>query len=221
MRHVKRGGIFITFEGIEGSGKSTQIQALARWLVPKVRPRKVVVTREPGGTPLADRIRKTLLAALSTRMSPERELFLYEIARRDHVQEKIRPALERGDVVLCDRFTDATLAYQGYARGLPLKKIRRLNAAATGGLEPDLTFLLDLPVAAGLRRALKRTKARKKRLDRFDRESQRFHERVRAGYRALARREPKRIRVINADGKRNETFRSLCLEMERVLRGRL
>src|SRR5262245_17787961 len=130
MRPIKKKGLFITFEGIEGSGKTTQIQALARLLIGR---REVILTREPGGTPLSDAIRETLLAQASRGMLPETELLLYELARRDHVEEIIRPALARGATVLCDRFTDATLAYQGYARGLPLQKIDWLNRIATGG----------------------------------------------------------------------------------------
>jgi dTMP kinase len=213
MLRVKMKGIFITFEGIEGSGKTTQIEALARDLIDS---REVVVTREPGGTPLADAIRKTLLDHRSRGMSSETELLLYELARRDHIEEVVRPALKRGALVLCDRFTDATVAYQGYARGLPLKKIECLNQVATGGLTPDRTFLFDLPVARGLERA----RGRKKKLDRFDRESQTFHEKVRRGYLALARRYKKRFRIIDADRPRNAVLGELHLEVEKLLSAR-
>jgi len=203
-------GIFITFEGIEGSGKTTQIQELARVLRGS---REIVLTREPGGTPLSDAIRETLLAQASQGMLPETELLLYELARRDHVEEIIRPALKRGAVVLCDRFTDATVAYQGYARGLPLKKIEWLNKIATGGLEPDRTFLFDLPVETGLKRAY----GRKKKLDRFDRESQTFHEKVRRGYLAIARAQKKRIKIVHADRPQDIVFRELRREVEKLL----
>ncbi|HSA60090.1 MAG TPA: dTMP kinase [bacterium] len=206
-------GLFITFEGIEGSGKTTQIQALARALSGSA---EVVLTREPGGTPLADAIRETLLAQKSVGMAPATELLLYELARRDHVEEVVRPALKRGAVVLCDRFTDATVAYQGYARGLPLRKIEWLNRIATGGLRPDRTFLFDLPVATGLRRA----ETRKKKLDRFDRESQTFHEKVRRGYLALARNDKKRFRILHADRPRDIIFREIHREVEKLLQAR-
>ena len=133
MRRRKK-GVLITFEGVEGSGKTTQIKALARWI--RKRGKRVVLTREPGGTPFADKVR-TLLLHSENRITPETELLLYEVARRDHLQEILRPALEKGAVVLCDRFTDATLAYQGYGRGLSLKAIAALNRLATGGLKPD------------------------------------------------------------------------------------
>lgn len=208
LRHMK--GLFITFEGIEGSGKTTQILDLAQSLKGKA---EVVLTREPGGTPLADAIRETLLAQSSQGMLPETELLLYELARRDHIEEIIRPALERGAVVLCDRFTDATIAYQGYARGLPIQKIEWLNQVATGGLKPDRTFLFDLPVSEGLKRA----HGRKKKLDRFDRESENFHEKVRQGYLALARQEKKRFYVLDADRPRNTVFSELRREVEKLL----
>src|SRR5262249_2147488 len=160
----------ITFEGIEGSGKTTQIERLARWLADHGF--KIVQTREPGGTPLADHIRKELLDASNQGMSVRTELFLYEVARRDHVAEVIRPALASGKVVLCDRFTDATLAYQGFGRKLSLKLIEFFNRAATGGLKPDLTILMDLPVKSGLARAKKRTG----KLDRLEQETGAFHE---------------------------------------------
>ncbi len=216
MRRVtssKKKGLFITFEGIEGSGKSTQIKALAQWLTSRKNGRNVLLTREPGGTPLADKIRKTLLDTDSQGITSDKELFLYEVARRDHVLEVIRPALARGEIVLCDRFTDATLAYQGYGRGLSLKKIGLLNQAATGGLKPDLTLLLDVPVDTGLNRARKRSK----KLDRIDQESASFHTRVRRGYLTLARKETRRFRIIHASGSEQDTFARIRREVEKLL----
>lgn len=213
MRRVK-GGLFITLEGIEGSGKTTQIQRLSRWLLE--RGVDVVLTREPGGTPLADQIRKILLnpdAVKTKGMTSETELFLYQTARRDHVMNVIKPALQRQRVVLCDRFTDATIAYQGYGRGLSVKGIEALNKIATGGMEPDLTFLFDLPVAAGLKRA----RERNNRLDRIESESKKFHEKVRQGYLTLARKDKRRIRVINADRNPGEIFDELCRQVEKIL----
>lgn len=210
MRCVKR-GLFITFEGIEGSGKSTQIKAMADWL--RKKGLRVVLTREPGGTPLASRIRSLLLDGRTKGITPTVELLLYEIARRDHVGKVIRPALERGAIVLCDRFTDATEAYQGYGRGLSPKIIDSFNRLATGGLRPDLTFLLDLPARTGL----KRVKKRGHRPDRLERESLRFHERVRRGYLARARREKRRFRIIDARRSRKEICHELRHALEKLL----
>ena len=174
----KKSSFFITFEGGEGAGKTTQIKYLAECLAPKV-----VVTREPGGTAVADQIRATLLDP-KNKISPELELLLYEAARRDHVENIIRPALKAGKIVLCDRFTDATIAYQGFARGLSLKLIDNLNTIATGGLKPDLTFLFDLSPKIGLNRATKRNPTK----DRIESEKIAFHEKVRKGYLTLARK---------------------------------
>jgi dTMP kinase len=192
-------GLFITVEGTEGSGKSTQTRRLYEYLVRQRYP--VTYTREPGGTSIAEAVRRVLLNPAS-RIEPMTELFLYEAARAQHIAEVIGPTLKRGGIVLCERFTDATEAYQGRGRGLPLATIRELNRAATGGLKPDLTLWLDAPVGQGVQRA----RALGKRLsaagglarggDRLERESLAFHRRVRAGYRALARREPNRIRVV-------------------------
>ncbi len=192
----KHKGLFITFEGGEGSGKTTQIKSLAACLQKKGY--EVVITREPGGTPLADRIRSTLLDSKTKGLSPFTELFLYEIARRDHVMTVIQPALNAGKIVLCDRFTDSTLVYQGAGRGLPLRRIQILNEAASGSLKPDLTLLLDLPVAIGLRRAKKRIKKEGSRQDRFERESFRFHTTIRNAFLTLARKES--IRFVILDG---------------------
>lgn len=211
---IPKKGLFITFEGIEGSGKTTQINNLERWLRQKKIGREVVLTREPGGTPLADKIREMLLHEGSDGMTPGRELLLYEIARRDHVEEVIRPALARRAIVLCDRFTDATLAYQGYARGLSRRRIEFLNEVATGGLVPKVTFLFDLSVSEGLNRA----RGRKKKLDRLDRESENFHQKVRKGYLEIAKKNKKRFRIIRADRSQKDVFNQLCREMEKILR---
>lgn len=159
-------------------------------------------TREPGGTPLADRIREILLDAASAPLSAQAELFLYMASRAEHCNKVIAPALKVGKLVLCDRFCDATLTYQGHGRGLAREWIATLNEKATGGLSPDLTLLLDCPVALGLARARARIAAAKgpKREDRFEEEDTSFHERVRSGYLDIARREPERIAVIDASG---------------------
>lgn len=184
-------GIFITLEGIEGSGKTTQAMFLRDLL--RAKGFDVVMTREPGGPPIAEKIRDILLDPINKRMVPLTELFLYEASRAQHVAEIIRPAIDAGKAVLCDRFFDASTAYQGSARGLDLATVRNLNILATGGLKPDLTLVLDLPAEVGLRR-LARTP------DRIESEALEFHERVRQGYLAMARLEGFRIKVIDASG---------------------
>ena len=185
-------GRFITFEGVEGCGKSTQLGRLQAWL--EGQGHTVVVTREPGGTPIAESIRAILLDPENTAMGPVTELLLYEAARAQHVYEKIAPALEKGHIVLCDRFADSTTAYQGAGRGLSAEALRALHDTATDNLWPDLTLLIDLDVAIGLERARNRG-----RRDRLEREAVAFHERVRAGFLQLAESEPERIAVIDGD----------------------
>lgn len=191
-------GLFITFEGGEGSGKSTQLRLLDETLRSRGVP--VVTTREPGGCAIADRIRSILLDAESRGMTPEAELLLYAAARAQHVAEVLRPALAAGKVVLCDRYCDATIAYQGHGRGLDIQLIRTLNAIATGGLAPDLTILIDCPVEVGLGRALgriRKTAPTEQREDRFELEKTSFHAAVRSGYASLAAAEPERFAVID------------------------
>jgi dTMP kinase len=182
-------GVLITFEGVEGSGKSTQMARLERRLTQQGH--RVERTAEPDGTPLGLAIRR-LLDGRGLEIAPLGEVFLFMTARQQHVTEKIRPWLERGRIVLCDRFTDATIAYQGYGRGIDPEFIRDLNVRATGGVLPDLTLLFDLPPERGLRRISGR------RLDRFERQALSFHRRVRRGYLEILRAEPKRVRLIRA-----------------------
>ncbi len=184
-------GRLITFEGIEGSGKSTQIRRLAEAL--ERRGRKVIVTREPGGTRLGEAIRRVLLDARQTGMDPRAELLLYLASRIQHVSEVIRPAIDEGRVVLCDRFSDATLAYQGFGRGLGAKEIAPWVDFSSQGVRPDRTLLLDLDVPTALNRIKART-----RLDRFDSETEAFFTRVREGYLYLARQEPDRFRILDS-----------------------
>jgi dTMP kinase len=189
--------MFITFEGIEGSGKSTQIIRLADYL--KSHGNKVVLTREPGGTPIGDKIRKILLDPANKELDPAAELLLYAASRAQHLSEVILPALADGLIVLCDRFSDATLAYQGYGRGVDRKMIQELDRIVTEGIRPDLTLLLDIDVVVGLARARGRNNSRG--LDaeaRFENEEIAFHERVRRGYLTLANQEPERIRPVDA-----------------------
>lgn len=181
---------FITFEGIDGSGKSTQLERLAEALRRQGQP--VLVTRDPGGTDLGREIRQILLHHPGF-VADRCELFLYLADRAQHVAEKIKPALDSGQIVLCDRYVDSTLAYQGGGRGLPIDEIKRLNDFVSGGLTPDKTFLLDAPVPELLARAKNRGSA-----DRLERESVAFYERIRAGFLAQAQAEPNRIQVIDA-----------------------
>jgi len=184
-------GLFITLEGPEGAGKSTNREYLAERL--RDAGCKVVLTREPGGTPLAERIRELLLAPSAEPMAADTELLLVFAARAQHLAQVIRPALAAGKVVLCDRFTDATYAYQGGGRGLSLGRIAQLETFVQGDLRPDLTVVFDLPVQIGLARA-----AARGRLDRFEQEAQDFFEAVRQTYLARAAQAPERYRVLDA-----------------------
>jgi dTMP kinase len=184
-------GRFITFEGIEGCGKTTQLGLLREWMEGEGLP--VRATREPGGTALGGDLRHVLLAPREEEVSPLAELFLYEADRAQHVAQVIRPALGAGENVLCDRFFDSTTAYQAFGRGLPEDWVQELNRRATGGLIPDLTFLLETPTEEGLRRARGGEGG-----DRLEGESLEFHNRVREGFIEIARREPERFRLIPA-----------------------
>ena len=183
-------GTFITFEGPDGGGKTTQIVRLEATLT--ARGRAVTRTREPGGDPVGEQVRDLLLHTAPGTLGPEAELLLFAAARAQNVAGVVRPALEAGHIVLCDRYTDSTLAYQGYGRGLPLEMLVRVNTFATRGLVPDRTFLLDLEPRQGLAR---QTVAEQ---DRLDKESLAFHERVRDGFLAVAGAEPERFTVLDA-----------------------
>ncbi len=185
--------MFITFEGPDGSGKTTQLALLAPFL--QTQGWSVVRTREPGGTPIGDQIRACLHDLHNSNMVPAAEILLYSASRAQLVGEVIRPALAAGRLILCDRYADSTLAYQGYGRGLDLAILRQITHFATGGLQPDLTLLFDLNVASGLnRRAVAQLE-----MNRMDRQALAFYERVQAGYRALAAAEPQRWQVVDAD----------------------
>ena len=184
--------MFITFEGTEGSGKTTQINHLANKLSDACY--SVQNTREPGGSNIGDQIREILLSTANEKLSATSELLLYAASRAQHVREIIVPALKNGKIVISDRFSDATVAYQGYGRNLDLVLINHLNQIATDGLAPDITFLLNLPVEIGLQRAsISRGK-----LDRIERESLEFHERVQNGYLSIAKEDTNRIKIIDA-----------------------
>ncbi|MCX5716945.1 MAG: dTMP kinase [Nitrospirae bacterium] len=184
-------GVFISFEGIEGTGKSTQARLLSEYLAKKGR--KTVLTEEPGGTPISLQIRKVLLSTKHKEMDYLTELLLYNAARIQHIKEKITPALAKGNIVITDRFSDSTAAYQGYGRGISLKLIDSLDRIATGRMRPDLSILLDLDVETGLMRNKHINK-----VDRLELEDVKFHKKVREGFLKLAAKEPKRIKLVKA-----------------------
>jgi dTMP kinase len=189
------GGKFITFEGIDGCGKTTQMRLLAEYL--RAEGRDVIDTVEPGGTEIGRLIRKILLDPASKEITPRAELLLYFASRAQNVEQVIRPALQRGALVLCDRFTDSTLCYQGCGRGLEPAIILELDQIACRGLQPDLTILIDIDVATSQERARRRNARTATNETRLDDESAVFHNRVRLGYHALASQHPERFRVIN------------------------
>lgn len=186
-------GLFITFEGPDGAGKTTQVQAFVENL--KSRGFDVLLTREPGGTPISDKIRGLILDPAHKEMADTTEVLLYAASRAQHVQEKVIPALEKGTIVVCDRFVDASIAYQGYGLGVSAKKVEHINRFATGGLVPDRTYLLDVPVEEGKKRLQARSG-----LDRIEQKGEAYHERVREGFLELAEQNPERIRVVDASG---------------------
>ena len=209
-------GAFITFEGTEGSGKSTQCRRLAQFLRAQGYP--VIETREPGGTPLAETIRKLLLTRSTSKVQPEAitpacESMLILAARSQHIEHVIRPALAKGMIVLCDRFFDSTLAYQGYVRGLDQTFLQQAQRFIAKGLQPHLTLFLDLPIQEGLARRQQSNKH-----DRLDQESLRFHQRVRRGFLALAKQYPKRIKTVDARQSPQDLFSQIASMAEKTLR---
>jgi dTMP kinase len=189
-------GVFITFEGVEGCGKSTQVHLLAEAL--QTAGRKVYVTREPGGTRIGESIRAILLDAANTDLCKKTEVLLYAASRAQHVAEVIHPKLAEGMIVISDRYADATTAYQGAARGFTPAQLKSLHTLAADNLQPHLTIVLDVPVADGLSRVLQRSiEAGTRAYDRLESESIDFHERVRIAYLALAHEDPDRIRVLD------------------------
>jgi dTMP kinase len=208
-------GRFITLEGIEGAGKSTVARFVREWLTG--RGITVCATREPGGTPLAERVRELVLNRQGEPITPVTETLLMFAARGLHLENLIRPALARGDWVVCDRFTDATRAYQGGGRGVSGAWIEQLAAAVQRGLRPDCTLLLDLPVEVGLERVRERSGTSAP-TDRFEEESARFFERVRATYLELARAEPERIRIIDASRALAEVQSQVAAALEPLLK---
>jgi len=204
-------GIFISLEGIEGTGKSTQAKLLSKHLSKKGY--KTALTQEPGGTLISSQIRKVLLSTKHHKMDYMTELLLYNAARIQHIKEKIVPALREGRVVITDRFSDSTVAYQGFGRGISLKLIDSLDRIATSGMRPDLTILLDLEVETGLMRNKHINK-----IDRLELEDVEFHRKVRKGFLELAAMEPERIKIVKASKGLDEVHREIVKIVEKVLR---
>jgi dTMP kinase len=208
-------GLFVTLEGPDGSGKTTQLKLLADWVHAQGYP--LLVTREPGGTHIGEDIRDILHDCKHIEMSSHAEILLYSASRAQHVAELIRPALEAGEIVLCDRYYDSTYAYQGYGRGLPLDALRSITEFAVQGLKPDLTLYLDVPADVGLLRRERSGEA----MNRLDREAVAFHERVRAGYQELVAVEPDRWRVVDASGTIEDVQAQLRALLRDAFNGRL
>jgi dTMP kinase len=194
---LKKIGIFITLEGIDGSGKSTQHRLLAQYL--RKRGHQVTATREPGGTMVGEQIRDILLASKTRKLAPVAELLLMYSARAQHLQEVVRPARARGEIVLSDRFSDASMAYQGYGRKLGEAAVSAIDRIVCGGTKPDLTLVLDLSPRLALKRARSRETQSKSQHGRFEVQGLRFHQRVRRGYLAIAKKEAARVKVIDAN----------------------
>ncbi|SEP06800.1 dTMP kinase [Paenibacillus sp. OV219] len=197
-------GLFLTFEGGEGAGKTTLINGVVEAL--RNRGRNVLSTREPGGSPIAEQIRGVILDKINTAMDARTEALLYAAARRQHLVEIVLPALDRGDVVICDRFVDSSLAYQGHARGLGIAEVRSINDFAIDGVMPNLTIWMDISPEAGLAR-INSTKGRE--VNRLDLEELAFHERVREGYQLLMANEPDRIIRVNAEQSTENVLRDV------------
>ena len=208
-------GCFFVFDGIDGCGKSTQLDRAAKRLASEGY--DVVSTREPGGTPLAEKIRAIILSPDNREMAPECELLLYGASRGQHVREKIEPALKRGAIVLCDRFELATFAYQGFGRSIPMELLRRINAIATAGCAPDLTFIFDIPVRA----AFKRLAAMNKTQDRLEQEDMAFFEGVANGFRTLAAEDPSHIVLLDSEQSVEELAEAVYRRMLPLLKAEL
>ncbi len=210
-----RRGVFITFEGPEGSGKSTQLRLLGKKLRGQNRP--VLETAEPGGTPIGLQIRRVLLDAKNQELCATAELLLMFAARAQNVDQAILPALASGQVVLCDRFTDSTLVYQGAARGLGAEVVYEVDRIACRGLVPDFTLVIDIDVETGLARAHRRNQRTQDVETRIDEQSLEFHRKVRAAYHQLAEDEPKRVKFIDGSGSEDDVARAVLSVVEPLL----
>lgn len=203
-------GFFITFEGCEGSGKSTHAEKIYQFLIKKGYP--VILTHEPGGTKISDKIRELLLSqgdnGVSKNLVPNAELMLYLASRAQHVEELIIPALKKGSVILCDRYSDATVAYQGYGRGLDIEMLKKINDFVSFDVKPDYTILLDIDPKTGLERSkrINKTYASSGELDRMESQGLRFHRLVREGYLKIANDEPERVKVFDSSLSIEETY---------------
>ncbi len=204
---MKRKGLFITFEGIDGSGKSTQLKLTETYL--KKQGRDLLILREPGSTPLSERIRSILLDK-RLNINPVSELLLYVAARAELVEQSIKPALYAGKIVLCDRFYDSTIAYQGYGRMLDIEQVKKINRLAVGDCKPDLTFVVDLTYAASLKR-------RKAVSDRLEAESKAFFNRVRQGFLAIAAKEPGRVKLLDGKQSPDKIFETVSTWLQKKL----
>lgn len=207
-------GLFITFEGIEGCGKSTQAQRLFNWL--EKQGYDCVLSKEPGGTKICERIREILLDKENNSLSETSEFFLYLADRAEHIRAVIRPALEKGKIVISDRFSDSTLAYQSAGRGIPGEIVKNINTIATGGLIPDITIVIDVPPEVGL--------ARLKKKDRIEEEVEDFHKRIRAEYLNISREEPDRVKVVDGTEpveKVEEKVREIIIPLLRGLKTKI
>ncbi len=203
-------GTLITFEGSEGSGKSTQIESVCKYLKRKKKP--ILFVREPGGVKISEKIRNILLDVRNTKMSSECETLLYMAARAQLVEEVVAPAVKAGRIVLCDRFLDSTVAYQGYGNGVDVKAIKNMGKFATQEIQPDITFFFDIDAKKGLSRIKGRAK------DRIERRAIRYHNRVREGYTEIARREPGRVKLIDANRTKEEIFAVVRKHIDRLLK---
>lgn len=208
--HIR--GRFITIEGVDGAGKSTQLALLREWLEGKRIP--CLFTEEPGGTPIGEKIKDILLDTANSELCPETELFLFEAQRAQHTAQVIRPALEKGMLVISSRFADATTVYQGYVRGLDMEAVQKANMTATGGLEPQLTIVLDVDENTGMSRVVASGKP-----DRMEAQGCAFLKKVREGYKELAKRHPERIVVVNASRDIGAVHHDIIKLVEPVIRG--
>jgi dTMP kinase len=209
--------LFITFEGPDGSGKSTQIKLLAKYLEEKSIP--FLLTREPGGTEISDQIRKVILDPQNKEMKNETEVLLYAASRAQHVREKIIPALNEGKVVLCDRFVDASIAYQGYGLGVPIEKVKEVNLLATGNLKPNRTYLLDISPKEGKDRMLERLKKQgDTSLDRIELKESSYHETVREGFHTLYKENKDRMLLVQANRTIEEIFSDIKQDFNEIIK---
>ncbi|MBD0384522.1 dTMP kinase [Paenibacillus sedimenti] len=215
-------GIFITFEGPDGAGKTTQLRRLAEEL--RQMGHEVVVTREPGGTAISDKIRSIILDPVHEEMVDQAEVLLYAASRAQHVHELILPALKANKIVLCDRFIDASIAYQAYGLGADLETVREVNRFASSGLQATRTYILDVPVEVSLARLHQRaagTETAAQQLDRIEQKNVEYHSRVRAGFHQIAADHPERVRVVNADRSQDEIVADILSDCNRLLKEHL